>query len=91
MKTLYQGVVDSLRFIDKQEIGPTLRTLFAHGAENAREYADALVLIVDESECAIRPRPGDKIVVYGSVYTAKQISVAGDRLRITVERQSREQ
>jgi len=82
METLYEGVIESLAYLDTQ-IGPEFnRIMFAHEVREIDRVSEQVVFDVSKDACAAEPRDGDTVVIFGVSYSIDEVQEIGDEFRI---------
>jgi hypothetical protein len=88
MRTLYSGVIESLRFLDAVLGEGDRRILFAHDPEDTELDSHEVQLVVHVDDCHGEPRENDIVVLNGSPYVVHSVDMGEGRYSITSRRVS---
>jgi len=86
MQTLYEGVINGLRYLHNQSIRQSRRILYAHGVHQ-NVGAVTLNLEVPRGDCAAKPETGDAIIVNSVAYAVETVDESdAEKYRLMLRR-----
>lgn len=87
MKSLYEGVLDALRYLEEAVL-PVVHTYYAHPEFQDAVNDDEITVVLDRSNCNPPPKAGDKVILNTSEYQIQDVVENDQELQLNCRRAS---